>query len=200
MNSATFRWPRSPPSCCSRSSQREPRRPPSSSPPTCPSPSGHRSSPTHGSARLCSIGSPIRRTSSRQARSRTASGEPCGRRQKTKPGCSVLLPLRPSGYAPAEPSTPTATSHRVGQNKPPHVGQAKLPNSTEEPDFDLSDENGNVVAWPVRSDGALGRWGVGPTTLINLIESGYAAAGRFDRKRKTWGITYLSEQVREELD
>jgi adenine-specific DNA-methyltransferase len=70
----------------------------------------------------------------------------------------------------------------------------------EEPNFDLSDDKGNVVAWPVRKGGSLGRWGVGPTTLSELIEKGYAAAGKFDRKRRTWGITYLSEQLREELE
>jgi adenine-specific DNA-methyltransferase len=70
----------------------------------------------------------------------------------------------------------------------------------EEPDFDTSDEAGNVVAWPVRKDGSLGRWGVGRETLNQLIESGYAALGRFDRRRKTWSISYLSQQVRDDLD
>jgi adenine-specific DNA-methyltransferase len=69
----------------------------------------------------------------------------------------------------------------------------------EEPNFDLSDDDGNVVAWPVRKDGSLGRWGVGRTTLNELIDNGYAAAGKLDRKRKTWGISYLSEQLRDEL-
>ena len=69
----------------------------------------------------------------------------------------------------------------------------------EEPNFDLTDDDGNVVAWPVRKDGSLGRWGVGPNTLNALIDNGYAAAGKFDRKRRTWGMSYLSEQLREEL-
>lgn len=42
----------------------------------------------------------------------------------------------------------------------------------EEPDFD-SLIDGMVPVWPVRSDGQLGRWGVGPGTLRRLISSGY---------------------------
>jgi len=68
----------------------------------------------------------------------------------------------------------------------------------EEPDFALTDGD-LVVAWPVRKDLSLGRWGVGPNTLNKLIEQGFAKLGRFDKKRNSWGITYLSEQVREEL-
>ncbi|MBC8017456.1 MAG: site-specific DNA-methyltransferase [Verrucomicrobia bacterium] len=71
---------------------------------------------------------------------------------------------------------------------------------TEEPDFGLSDNDENVVAWPVRKDGSLGRWSVGPSTMNSLINMGYAALGRFDKKRKTWGMSYLSEQIRDELE
>src|ERR1700733_449688 len=130
MNSATFHWPKSQLSCSSRSSLREPKKPLSSSLPTYPSPSGPRSSPTHGSARLCSIGSPTRRTSSRPVQSRTASGEPCGRRPRTKPGYSVLLPLRPLGYAPAEPNTHNINVPEGGPKQTAEVGQAKLPKSS----------------------------------------------------------------------
>ena len=70
----------------------------------------------------------------------------------------------------------------------------------EVPDFGATDLDGNVVAWPVRKDGSLGRWSVGQTTFCELIKHGFAAAGRFDRKRRTWGISYLSEQLREELN
>lgn len=69
-----------------------------------------------------------------------------------------------------------------------------------EPDFELSDENGNVVVWPVRKDLSLGRWGVGVDTFNELVESGYVALGRFDKKRRSWGLTYLSEQHRKDID
>src|ERR1035441_2688123 len=69
------------------------------------------------------------RTSSRPARSPTASAEPCARRRKSKPGCSVLLPLRPPGYAPAEPSTLNINVPRGGPKQTAEVGQAKLPKS-----------------------------------------------------------------------
>lgn len=67
------------------------------------------------------------------------------------------------------------------------------------PNFQLKDRDGNVVAWPVRKDGSLGRWGVGSDTLNRLIQQGVASCGRFDQKRSTWGISYLSENVRAEL-
>lgn len=69
----------------------------------------------------------------------------------------------------------------------------------EHPDFDATDSEGNVAAWPVRKDKSLGRWSVGRDTLDNLIEQGLVAASKQDRKRRTWGISYLSEQLREEL-
>ncbi|GAA14264.1 site-specific DNA-methyltransferase [Gordonia alkanivorans] len=69
----------------------------------------------------------------------------------------------------------------------------------ESPNFQLKDRQGNAVAWPVRKDGSLGRWGVGTDTLNKLIEQGFASCGRFDKKRSTWGISYLSENVRAEL-
>ncbi len=69
----------------------------------------------------------------------------------------------------------------------------------QEPDFDLKDKNGNVVVWPVRKDKSLGRWGVGAETFNSLVESGFVALGKYDKKRKTWGITYLSEQLRDDI-
>lgn len=59
--------------------------------------------------------------------------------------------------------------------------------------------NGLVAAWPIRSDGEQGRWGVGGETLNTLIKDGFASCGSYDKKRKTWAISYLSEQIREDL-
>lgn len=68
-----------------------------------------------------------------------------------------------------------------------------------DPDPDLRD--GKLVpAWPIRKDGSQGRWGIGASTLNNLIERGFAACGAFDIKRRTWGISYLSQQVRADLE
>jgi len=53
--------------------------------------------------------------------------------------------------------------------------------------------NGYSVAWPVRTDGSYGNWGVGYTSLRKLIELGYVKCGRYDQKRKTYAITYISE-------
>ena len=70
----------------------------------------------------------------------------------------------------------------------------------EEPNFDLKDEDGNVAVWPVRRDLSLGRWSIGVETFNQLVKQGYTTLGRFDKKRNSWGITYLSEQHREEIE
>jgi adenine-specific DNA-methyltransferase len=69
----------------------------------------------------------------------------------------------------------------------------------ENPRFDIV-QNGLVAAWPVRRDGAQGRWGLGADTLNSLIRRGLASCGSFDKRRKTWGICYLSEQLRDDLE
>lgn len=68
----------------------------------------------------------------------------------------------------------------------------------EMPDF--SDVNGFKVAWPVRTDGTLGRWGVGAETFRGLINKGYVQLGRYDEKRKTYGITYISSETQKMID
>jgi adenine-specific DNA-methyltransferase len=61
----------------------------------------------------------------------------------------------------------------------------------EYPNFDLKIDGYNV-AWPIRTDGSLGNWGVGFETLRTLINKGYVALGKYDPKRKTWGVSYIS--------
>lgn len=77
------------------------------------------------------------------------------------------------------------------------VGDPLLDNET--PDFS-GQIDGLTPVWPVRRDGSLGRWSVGHHTLRNLIGKGYVALGEFDKKRNSWGITYLSQQLREQVD
>lgn len=59
------------------------------------------------------------------------------------------------------------------------------------PNLDLKID-GYDVAWPIRTDGSLGNWGVGYETLRTLINKGYVSLGKYDAKRKTWGISYIS--------
>lgn len=70
----------------------------------------------------------------------------------------------------------------------------------EDPDFDMVDSEGNVVVWPIRKDLTLGRWGIGPDTFNDLVAKGLVALGAYDKKRKSWGLSYLSEQLRQEID
>jgi adenine-specific DNA-methyltransferase len=71
--------------------------------------------------------------------------------------------------------------------------------------FEIEPEIGKVKdgvaeAWPIRTDGSLGNWGVGRETLNKLIKKGYVAAGRHDPKRNTYGITYLSAKPQKQID
>ncbi|MDP1904514.1 MAG: DNA methyltransferase [Pseudomonadota bacterium] len=67
------------------------------------------------------------------------------------------------------------------------------------PDLD-AEIDGYGAAWPVRSDGSWGNWGVGPTSLRELIKKGYVSLGRYDQKRKTWGISYLSKKLQKQIE
>jgi len=58
---------------------------------------------------------------------------------------------------------------------------------------------GLPVAWPIRSDGSEGNWGVGRDTLGKLIEKGYVRLGEFDPKRGTWAISYLSKKPQQQI-
>ena len=53
--------------------------------------------------------------------------------------------------------------------------------------------NGYAAAWPIRTDKSFGNWGVSATALRRLIRKGYVSCGKYDEKRKTFGITYISE-------
>jgi adenine-specific DNA-methyltransferase len=68
----------------------------------------------------------------------------------------------------------------------------------EKPDFD-SKIKGLTPVWPIRRDGSLGNWGVGPATLRRLIGKGYVAVGEHDPKRNTWAISYLSKEPQEQI-
>lgn len=65
---------------------------------------------------------------------------------------------------------------------------------------DFSPQNGLQVAWPIRTDGSLGRWSVGADTFRSLIKKGYVSLGKFDSTRNTWGITYISDQTKKMID
>ena len=60
--------------------------------------------------------------------------------------------------------------------------------------------DGYDVAWPIRTDLSEGRWGVSYATLNELISKGYVSLGKYDEKRKTWGIAYLSEKPRRQIE
>ncbi len=69
----------------------------------------------------------------------------------------------------------------------------------EAPNLDLIIDGYNV-AWPIRADHSEGNWGVSNTTLNTLISKGYVALGKYDKKRKTWGISYLSKKLQKQIE
>ncbi len=70
----------------------------------------------------------------------------------------------------------------------------------QEPEFNLQDSDGNVAVWPVRKDLSLGRWGIGASTFNDLVKKGFVSLGSYDKKRKSWGLSYLSEQLRKDVE
>jgi len=66
----------------------------------------------------------------------------------------------------------------------------------EQPTFDDS----KSVAWPVRKDGSLGRWRVGPETLREYLAKGYVKLGGYDKKRKTWTVMYVAEKAQKQIE
>ncbi len=69
----------------------------------------------------------------------------------------------------------------------------------EMPDLE-SRIDGYAAAWPIRSDGSFGNWGVGPESLRKLISQGYVSLGGYDAKRKTWGMSYLSKKLQKQIE
>lgn len=69
----------------------------------------------------------------------------------------------------------------------------------QEPDINKK-INGLSAAWPIRKDNTYGRWGVSYQTLRTLIKKGYVSAGKYDKNRKTYGISYISEPIRKLIE
>ena len=53
--------------------------------------------------------------------------------------------------------------------------------------------DGYAAAWPIRTDGSFGNWGVGYETLRQLIKKGYVSCGKYDENRKTYSLSYVSQ-------
>lgn len=68
-----------------------------------------------------------------------------------------------------------------------------------EPNFALKTNQLRSV-WPVRSDGSLGNWSVGPSTLRTLIGKGYTSLGGYDHTRNTYSIAYLNKKPQKQID
>ncbi len=67
------------------------------------------------------------------------------------------------------------------------------------PDYETKID-GYDVAWPVRNDGSQGRWMLSTETFNRMLEKGYISIGRYDKKRSTWGFSYLSKKYQEQIE
>ena len=67
------------------------------------------------------------------------------------------------------------------------------------PDYNAKIE-GYSVAWPVRNDGSEGRWMLSTETFNDMLTKGYVCLGAYDRKRKTWGFSYLSKKYQNQIE
>jgi len=83
----------------------------------------------------------------------------------------------------------------IDKNRHAIVGAGDYLPLPDVPDLDAKID-GYEAAWPVRSDGSWGNWGVGTASFRELIQKGYVSLGGYDQKRKTWGISYLSQDFR----
>lgn len=60
--------------------------------------------------------------------------------------------------------------------------------------------DGYDVAWPIRSDLSEGRWMLSVETFNGMLQKGYISLGKYDKKRKTWGISYLSKKPQKQIE
>ena len=67
------------------------------------------------------------------------------------------------------------------------------------PDYEAKID-GYDVAWPIRSDGTAGRWMLSAETFNNMLAKGYISIGKYDRKRNTWGFSYLSKKYQQQIE
>lgn len=58
---------------------------------------------------------------------------------------------------------------------------------------DLKERDGQIIKWPIRSDGTEGRWQLGRDTFVKVLEAGMARVGR------SYAITYLKEGERKQI-
>jgi adenine-specific DNA-methyltransferase len=65
---------------------------------------------------------------------------------------------------------------------------------------DMKARLAKTVAWPIRSDGTFGRWRIGPSTFLKLLERGFVKLGKFDAKRNTWTVLYLQKKTISEIE
>lgn len=61
----------------------------------------------------------------------------------------------------------------------------------------IPDRPGVVTVWPLRTDGAEGRWRVSAASLRTMLDGGYAKLGAYDKKNDRYSLLYLGQaQIR----
>lgn len=57
----------------------------------------------------------------------------------------------------------------------------------------VSPPSGTIAVWPIRTDGQEGRWRCSPRYYRELLASGYAKVGEYDRANDRWALLYLGK-------
>ncbi len=65
---------------------------------------------------------------------------------------------------------------------------------------DVKAPKGQVVVWPLRINGAEGRWRLSAPTLRNYIEQGVAKLGAYDQANDRWSVLYLGDAMRKRIE
>lgn len=57
--------------------------------------------------------------------------------------------------------------------------------------FSVTVPDGLIAVWPMRTNGAEGRWTLGAETLSRYVDEGMAKLGAYNKTRDSWSISYL---------
>lgn len=78
----------------------------------------------------------------------------------------------------------------VGAGEPSSVPLDSLPH----------EHDGYDVAWPIKKDGGSAIWHLERSSLMSLLDRGYAYVSSYDKKRRTYTIQYLPEGAVDDIE
>lgn len=95
-------------------------------------------------------------------------------------GTDSLREDSPKQFYPIYVNPKSKAIVKIGDALPLNTPRTSI---TCQPDLD--------IVWPIRTNGAEGRWTVSPSTLREYVKKGYAKVGQRSRNGDSWSISYL---------